>query len=262
MGRLDGKVAFITGAGAGIARAAAELFSREGASVVLAEINESTGSAAEKTLRELKRQVLFVHADVTQEESVKGAMDQGVRTFGRLDVLFNCAGGSLVEDSLVTDVDLRDVWERTMTVNLLGTMICCRHGIPRIIDAGGGTVVNMSSGAALRGSSPLHVYSSAKGAIVSLTRAMAGSYAKHNLRINAICAGRIQSERNVIKYGADGKSGGSAVDRQPARERVKEYPYWLGQPVDIANIALFLASDESRMITGAAIPADGGRSAY
>lgn len=262
MGRLDGKVAFITGAGAGIARAAAELFSREGASVVLAEINESTGSAVEKTLRELKRQVLFVHADVTQEESVKGAMDQGVRTFGKLDVLFNGAGGSVIEDSLVTEVDLHDVWQRTMQVNLLGTMICCRHAIPRIMEAGGGTVVNMSSGAALRGSSPLHIYSSAKGAIVALTRAMAGSYAKYNLRINAICAGRIQTERNVIKYGADGKGGGSIVDRQPAAERVKDYPFWLGQPVDIANIALFLASDESRMITGAAIPADGGRSAY
>ena len=162
MGRLDGKVAFITGAGAGIARAAAELFSREGASIVLAEIDESTGLAAEKALRELKRDVRFIHTDVTREESVKEAIAQGVRAFGKLDILYNCAGGSLAEDSLVTDVDLHDVWERTMSVNLLGTMICCRHAIPRIIEAGGGTVVNMSSGAALRGSSPLHVYSAAK----------------------------------------------------------------------------------------------------
>jgi NAD(P)-dependent dehydrogenase (short-subunit alcohol dehydrogenase family) len=185
-----------------------------------------------------------------------------VRAFGKLDILFNCAGGSVVEDGLVTDVDLESVWQRTVPVNLMGTIICCRHVIPRIVDAGGGAVVNMSSGAALRGASPLHVYTAAKGAIVALTRTMAGTYAKHNLRINAICAGRIQTERNVIKYGADGKGGGSIVDRQPAAERVKEYPFWLGHAVDIANIALFLASDESRMITGAAIPADGGRSAY
>lgn len=262
MGRLDGRVAFITGAGAGIARVAADLFSREGARIILVDIDEEAGRATEKVLHELGRQALFVRTDVTHEESVEAAVEQGVRKFGKLDVLFNCAGGSVVEDSLVTDVDLRDVWQRTMQVNLLGTMICCRHAIPRIMDAGGGTVVNMSSGAALRGSSPLHIYSSAKGAIVALTRAMAGSYAKYNLRINAICAGRIQTERNVVKYGADGKGGGSIVDRQPAAERVKDYPFWLGQPVDIANIALFLASDESRMITGAAIPADGGRSAY
>jgi NAD(P)-dependent dehydrogenase (short-subunit alcohol dehydrogenase family) len=262
MGRLDGKVAFITGAGAGIARAAADLFSSEGARVVLAEIDETTGSAAEKTLRELGRQALFVRTDVTQEESVKEAVERGLRAFGKLDILFNCAGGSVVEDSLVTDVDLQDVWQRTMQVNLLGTIVCCRHVIPRIIEAGGGVVVNMSSGAALRGASPLHIYTSAKGAIVALTRSMAGAYAKRNVRINAICAGRIQTERNVVKYGVDGKGGGSAVDRQPAAEQLKTYPFWMGQPVDIANIALFLASDESRMITGAAIPADGGRSAY
>jgi NAD(P)-dependent dehydrogenase (short-subunit alcohol dehydrogenase family) len=262
MGRLDGRVAFITGAGAGIARVAANLFSREGARTILADINEEAGLATEKALHELGRQALFVRTDVTQEESVRAALEHGRRKFGKLHVLFNCAGGSVIEDSLVTDVDLHDVWQRTMQVNLLGTMICCRHAIPRIMDAGGGTVVNMSSGAALRGSSPLHVYSSAKGAVVALTRAMAGSYAKYNVRINAICAGRIQTERNVIKYGADGKVGGSIADRQSAAERVKDYPFWLGQPVDIANIALFLASDESRMITGAAIPADGGRSAY
>jgi NAD(P)-dependent dehydrogenase (short-subunit alcohol dehydrogenase family) len=262
MGRLDGRVAFISGAGAGIARAAAELFSREGARVVLAEIDDRFGLAAEKALRELGREALFVRTDVTRDESVSAAVERALRVFGKLDVLFNCAGGSLIEDSLVTDVDLADVWPRTMQVNLLGTMLCCRYAIPRIIEAGGGAVINMSSGAALRGASPLHVYSAAKGAIVSLTRAMAGSYAKQNVRVNAICAGRIQTERNILKYGADGKGGGTIVDRQSAAERVRQYPFWLGHAEDIANIAVFLASDESRMITGAAIPADGGRSAY
>ena len=262
MGRLEGKVAFITGAGAGIARAAADLFSKEGARVALVEINEQTGSAAEKALREHGREALFIRTDIAQEASVVAAVEKAVRAFGKVDVLFNCAGGSIVEDSPVTEVDLHEVWRRTMEVNLLGTMLCCRHAIPHIIGAGGGAVVNMSSGAALRGASPLHVYTAAKGAIVSLTRAMAGSYAKEHVRVNAICAGRIQTERNVLKYGVDGKGGGTIVDRQPAAERVKDYPFWLGEPLDIANIALFLASDESRMITGAAIPADGGRSSY
>jgi NAD(P)-dependent dehydrogenase (short-subunit alcohol dehydrogenase family) len=262
MGRLEGRAAFITGAGAGIARAAAELFAREGAAVALIEIDEKTGEAAEESLRAQGRRARFIPTDIAQEASVEAAAAAAVREFGKLDVLFNCAGGSVVEDSLVTDVDLDDVWQRTMGTNLRGMMLCCRHVIPRIIAAGGGTVVNMSSGAALRGASPLHVYTASKGAIVSLTRALAGAYVKHNVRVNAICAGRIQTERNVVKYGADGMGGGAIVDRQPAAERVKDYPLWVGQPIDIANIALFLASEESRMITGAAIPADGGRSAY
>ncbi|MCC6532341.1 MAG: SDR family oxidoreductase [Burkholderiales bacterium] len=262
MTRLGGKVAFITGAGAGIARSAAELFAREGARIAVAEIDAASGAATAQRIREQGGQALFIRTDVTQEASVREATDAALREFGKLDVLFNCAGGSLIEDGVVTEVDLDAVWKRTMEVNLLGAILCCRHVIPRIIAAGGGSVVNMSSGAALRGASPLHVYTAAKGAIVSLTRALAGTYARGNVRVNAICAGRIQTERNVRKYGPAGFGGGSSVDRQGASERVKDYPLWVGQPIDIANIALFLAGDESRMITGAAIPADGGRSAY
>ena len=126
--------------------------------------------------------------------------------------------------------------------------------------AGGGAVINMSSGAALRGASPAHVYSAAKGGILSLTRALAGTYAKDNVRVNAICAGRILTERILARYGTPDDP--KPAEDQQADVRVKEYPFWVGTPEDIASIALFLASDESRMITGAAIPADGGRSAY
>lgn len=259
-GRLAGKVAFITGAGSGIARAAAQLFAREGARVAVAEIDPELGGATEKRVREAGGDALFVATDVTNEHSVRDAVAETVKRFGRLDVLYNCAGGSVPQDSLVTDVDLK-VWERTMTLDLLGTILCCRHAIPEIIKAGGGAVVNMSSGAALRGSSPAHIYTAAKGAIVSLTRALAGAYVKHNVRVNAICAGRILTERITRNYGTADKPG-VVVDRQDAAGRVKEYPFWVGQPGDIAYIALFLACDESRMITGASIPADGGRSAY
>src|SRR5262249_47539128 len=147
-----------------------------------------------------------------------------------------------------------------MQLDLRGTIHCCHHAIPAIMRAGGGAVVNMSSGAALRGASPAHIYSAAKGGILSLTRALAGAYATSNVRVNAICAGRILTERILARFGTP--HGPAGEEDQQADARLREYPFWVGRPQDIASIALFLASDESRMITGAAIPADGGRSAY
>ena len=227
---------------------------------MIAEIDPARGQETERLVNSTGGKAMFVHVDVTREDSVRDAVTAAVGNFGKIDVLYNCAGGSIPEDNLITEVD-PDAWDRTMKVNLHGTLLCCRHVIPQLIKAGGGAVVNMSSGAALRGASPAHIYSTAKGAILSLTRALAGAYVKHNIRANAICAGRILTERITSRYGSPG-SPGPFIDSQDVEGRVKEYPLWVGQPEDIANIALFLASDESRMITGATIPADGGRSAY
>jgi NAD(P)-dependent dehydrogenase (short-subunit alcohol dehydrogenase family) len=260
MNRLRDKVAFITGAGAGIARAAALMFAREGARIAIAEIRPEPGRAAESAVREAGGEALFVETDVTREDSVQRAIAAAVARFGRIDVLYNCAGGAIEEDGSATDFDPA-AWRHTMPLDLLGTLWCCRHAIPRLIEAGGGAVINMSSGAALRGSSPHHVYTAAKGAVLSLTRALAGAYAKHNVRVNAICAGRTLTERILGRYGTR-HAPGPYVDRHDAAGRVKDYPFWVGAPEDIAAVALFLASDESRMITGAAIAADGGRSAY
>ena len=260
MKRLDGKVAFITGGGSGIARAAALLFAREGAKVVVAEIDGAPAEATARDVADAGGDAMAVRTDVTDEASVRVAVGAAVARHGRLDILFNCAGGSLNADSQVTDVDLA-VWDRTMALDVRGAMLVCRHGIPELVKAGGGSVVNMSSGAALRGSSPKHVYTAAKGAILSFTRALAGSYAKDNIRANAICAGRILTDRILNNYGT-ADAPGLVADLQDAAGRVRDYPFWVGRPEDIANIALFLASDESRMITGATIPADGGRSAY
>lgn len=260
MGRLQDKVAFLTGAGSGIARAAARLFAAEGAKVAVAEIDAERGRATEQAILAAGGQALFVATDVTKEDSVRAAIEATVARFGRLDVLFNCAGGSIPADTFVTDVDMA-VWDHTIDLDLKGTFLCCRHALPQIVRAGGGAVVNMSSGAALRGASPSHVYTTAKGAILSLTRALAGRHARDNVRVNAICAGRILTDRIVNTYGTM-DTPGPIVDPQNSAARVKEYPFWVGRPEDIANVALFLASDESRMITGATIPADGGRSAY
>ncbi len=258
--RLEGKVCLVTGGAGGIGRAAARSFCAEGASVIIADIDAAAGAAAEEEITAGGGRAIFVQTDITVEESVAQTVACARGDFGPINVLFNSAGGSLQEDDIVTDVDMA-VWDRTMDLDLKGTFLCCRHVIPGMIEAGGGAIVNMSSGAALRGGSPSHVYTAAKGAILSLTRVLAGRYARDNIRANAICSGRVLTERILDRYGGDGRPG-RTVDLQQASERVKEYPFWVGKPEDIANIALFLASDESRMITGAVIPADGGRSAY
>lgn len=257
MPRLAGRVALITGGAWGIGRAAAELFARAGAQVVVADVDEKAGGELARALGEA---ALFVRTDVIDAASVAGAVAAAERKFGKLDILLNCAGGSISEDAPLGKVDVAAVWDKTMRLDLFGTMLCCQHAIPAIVRAGGGAVINMSSGAALRGASPAHVYSAAKGGILSLTRALAGTYAKDNVRVNAICAGRILTERVISRYGTP--DAPKPAEDQQADQRVKDYPFWVGEPKDIANIALFLASEESRMITGAAIPADGGRSAY
>lgn len=236
------------------------MFAREGAKIIVADMNAATGQASADAVVAHGGEAIFAKMDATDEQSVEAAVAAGVAHFGKIDTLFNSAGGSLPEDSPISEVDMA-VWDRTMVLDVKGTMLACRHVIPKIIEAGGGAVVNMSSGAGLRGANPAHIYTAAKGAIISLTRALAGTYAKNSIRVNCICAGRTNTERVRATYGMPGQPG-SAPDRQNVTEQLKTYPFWMGEPEDIAAIALFLASNESRMITGAAIPADGGRSAY
>lgn len=260
MARLSGKAAVISGGAAGIGSAAARLFSREGAAIAIVDIDGEGAGTVAKDIQGDGGVALAVAADITDADAVARAVGRAAEQLGRLDVLLNCAGGSLPEDDSVAEVPL-EVWQRTIDLDLKGTFLCCRAAIPHMISSGGGSIVNMSSGAALRGASPAHVYTSAKGAILSFTRALAGRYARDNIRANAICAGRILTKRILDTYGRDGVSG-KLIDRQKPVERAREYPFWIGEPIDIANIALFLASVESRMITGATIAADGGRSAY
>lgn len=259
-GRLAGKVALIIGAGSGIGRATAEIFAREGARLALADINTVAVQQVAKSISNNPRHAQAYHVDLTDDDSIHHLLTQLMRDFGQLNCFFNTAGGSLPQDSLVTDVDL-EVWDRTMELDLKGSILGCRHAIPHIISSGGGSVVLMSSGAALRGSGKAHIYASAKGAITSLVQNLAGAYARHGVRANAICCGRINTQRIRDTYGIPGQPG-KYQDAMRVDETIKNYPFWFGEPEDVANIALFLASDESRMITGASIPADGGRSAY
>jgi NAD(P)-dependent dehydrogenase (short-subunit alcohol dehydrogenase family) len=259
MGKLQGKVAFLTGAGAGIAKATAKAFAKEGARVAIIELNREVGQAAEK---EIGDAALFVETDVTKDESMKRAVEATVAKFGRLDIIFNCAGGSLEEDVPVHRMDL-DVWHRTINLNLLHPFLSCRHGIPHLIKAGGGSIINVTSHLGLMGSVK-PAYAATKGGIISFTKTLAAQYVEHGIRANAIAPGSIRTERQIKRY--ENKDYMLAEKPGPAaRARVaaqKAYPYSKGEPEDIAAIALFLASDDSRMLTGTTIAADGGRSSY
>jgi NAD(P)-dependent dehydrogenase (short-subunit alcohol dehydrogenase family) len=258
MPRLKDKAALVAGGGGGIGSAIVRRFVEEGAVVAILDVNEAAAAPLLREMDALGHRVVFHAADVAAEEQVRAAVGAAVQRFGRLTVAVNCVGGSPLEDGSVTEADMA-AFGKVISLDLLGTIHVCRHAIPALQAAGGGTIVNMSSGAALRGSRT-HFYSAAKGAIVSLTRSIAGAYAQDNIRANAICAGRVPTER-VRKKDLLTRPG-SSTGRLATEDVVKAYPFWTGTPEDIANVALFLASDESRMITGASIPADGGRSAY
>jgi NAD(P)-dependent dehydrogenase (short-subunit alcohol dehydrogenase family) len=253
MNRLAGKVAIITGAGSGIGRASAKLFAAEGAKVVVAEIDATLGEAS---AREAGAGARFVRTDVTDEASVKQMVQQAKEAFGHVDVLLNCAGGSVREDRPVTEVDL-SVWDHTINLDMKGPFLCCRHVIPMMLERGKGSVVNFSSVVALRGNHIAHVYVMAKGGLISFTKALAGAYSSKGIRINAICPGVVLTERVKSRF-----TGGNHIRFGGIDSMAERYPFAVGQPEDIANVALFLASDESRMVNGAAIPAEGGFSAY
>lgn len=262
MGKLDGKVAFLTGGGAGIAKATALAYVREGAKVALAEINAELGRNAERDIRAAGGDALFVETDVTQDAQVKRAIDATVARFGRLDVLFNCAGGSLQEDVPVHEMDL-EVWQRTIALNLLHPFLVCRHGIPYLLKAGGGAIINFASHLGMVGSQK-PAYAAAKGGIVAFTKTLAAQYAAHGIRANAIAPGIVRTERSINRW--ENKDWLLAEKPSPAaqarRALIAEYPFSIGEPQHIASIAVFLASEDSRMLTGTTIAADGGRSSY
>lgn len=262
MGRLEDKVVFLTGAGAGIAKATARACVKEGARVALIEIDRAVGERAEREMRADGAEALFIHTDVTQDESVRAAVDATVRHFGRLDVLFNCAGGSLQEDVPVHEMDL-GVWQRTVALNLLHPFLTCRHGIPHMMQAGRGSIINVTSHLGLMGSMK-PAYAACKGGLVSFTKTLAAQYVEYGIRANAIAPGSVRTERQIKRYETSDFMR-TEKSSQQARERAaiqKLYPFSKGEPEDIAAIAVFLASDESRMLTGTTIAADGGRSSY
>ncbi len=249
-GRLDGKVAFITGAGSGIGRAAAILFAGEGATVVIAERDAAAGRAATDAVLALGGRAMFVETDVTIEASVRDAVARAAGAFGRIDVLYNNAGGSTAVDARVTDCPADEFWRRIGT-DLFGTWITCKYGIAAMM-ANGGSVINSSSVFAVVGTVGKDAYTAAKGGVSAITRSMAVEYAPFGIRVNALAPAVTLTERVAKLVQAQPEVLGSTMHRQALG---------LIQPADVAALALFLATDASGKITGQVIPIDGGFSA-
>ncbi len=247
-GKLEGKVALITGAGGGIGRAGAVAFVREGAAVVVAEIDAERGEETAQLARETGGRATFVQTDVTQPEAVEAAVAAALREYGRLDVMYNNAGFSMNEEQGVVDTPI-EVWNQTYAVNLFGSYLFCKYAIPELAKAGGGSIISTASVAGLAGAWKKHAYATAKAGIIGLTRTIALEYAAQGIRANAICPGVTMSPRLRQRL----------TDNPALAEGYrKRQPLGLCEPEDIAATALFLASDDSRMITGQYIVVDGG----
>jgi NAD(P)-dependent dehydrogenase (short-subunit alcohol dehydrogenase family) len=251
--RLADKVAIVTGSTRGIGRATAIRFAAEGAGVIITGRSEDEGKEVERQIVEAGGTATYVRTDLANEDDVKAMVKAAVDGYGKLTTLVNNAAPTELMgpgrlDRRVTELE-NDAWDSIMLVALKAVVWACKYSIPEIANAGGGTIVNISSAASLLGTPGLDTYTAAKGALNTLTRSMAVEYAPDNIRSNCIVSGMVLTSEGAFKMMEDPVIGGATKAMHLTR---------LGLPEDIANAALFLASDESAFITGAVIPVDGG----
>jgi NAD(P)-dependent dehydrogenase (short-subunit alcohol dehydrogenase family) len=246
--RLAGKVALITGAGSGQGREAAVLFAQEGAKVVVTDVNEDGIKRTVEVVKASGGEAVGRRMDVADAAQVQDGIAFTVRTFGTLNVLYNNAGVYLRgKDGPVTRVT-DDIWDLTLNVNLKSMYLCCKHAIPEMIKAGGGSIINTASAAGLIGNN-YHAYSASKGGMIALSRSIATTYAPQNIRSNVICPGFIETPMTAEISGSP-RLLQAYLESTPLHKA--------GQPIDIAYMALYLASDESAFVTGGVFTVDGG----
>ncbi len=249
MARLDGKVALITGGASGMGKVASHLFAREGAEVVLTDVADDAGEAVAAAIREEGGRAAYVHADVSRSSDAEAMVRFAVDTFGGLTVLYNNAGVFPERDGSVTETP-EEVWDLTIGINLKGVYLGCRYGIPAMIESGGGSIVNVASFVALMGAAtPQIAYTASKGGVLSMTREIAVEFARKGVRANSLCPGPIETPllQELL------------ADPTRRQRRLVHIPMGrFGQAEEIANAALFLASDESSYMTGTALVVDGG----
>jgi NAD(P)-dependent dehydrogenase (short-subunit alcohol dehydrogenase family) len=247
--RLEGKTALITGAGSGMGRVASVLFAKEGAHVIATDLNRDAVETTAKMVTAAGGSALPLTGDVSDERDVAGWIADGVKRFGALNVLYNNAGIFPDTDNSVLTMD-QETYRRTLDVNVKGVMLCCKHAIPEIVRAGGGSVVNVASFVALVGCTvPQDAYTASKGAVLALTKSLAVQFGPDRVRVNAICPGPILTPMLIDLF----------PNEEEKMKRLNRIPLGrFGLPEDIANAALFLASDESAWMTGTEFVVDGG----
>ena len=247
-GRLEGKVCVITGAGGGMGADAAVRFTEEDARVVVADVD---GTAAGQIAEEVGG--LAVQVDVADEASVEAMYAAAAAQFGGIDVLYNNAGISPADDASILETDL-EAWERVQAVNTRGVYLCCKHGIPHLLERGGGSVINVASFVALVGAATSQIsYTASKGAVLSLSKELGVQFARQGIRVNALCPGPVETPLLLRIWG---ETPGAA------ERRLIHLPMGrMAKPREIVNAAVFLASDESSYVNAATFVVDGGLSA-